>query len=215
MSAEIVLYGDSFLCSPYVFSAHVALSEKGIPFRYQPLALHEREQKTAAYVRATLTGRVPALQHDDFWLSESSAIDEYLEEHFPPPGWPSLFPADPRTRARARQMMAWLRSDLLSLREERPSETIFYPRRVAPLSERAQSDANQLMRVVDQLVPDGVATAFGNWSIADADLSFMLQRLVVNGDEISGKARTYAAAQWGRPSVRAFAVHPRDAFVAA
>ena len=43
-----------------------------------------------AYRDRSLTAKVPALEHDDFWLAESSAIAEYLEEAFPPPGHPAL-----------------------------------------------------------------------------------------------------------------------------
>jgi len=43
-------------------------------------------------------------------------------------------PASPRDRARARQIMAWIRSDLMSIREERATHTFFYKHPVQPLS---------------------------------------------------------------------------------
>ncbi len=64
-----------------------------------------------------------------------SAIAEYLEERFAPPQWGAQYlPARFTKRARARQIQAWLRSDLLPLREERPTGRGVC-RAKAPLSE--------------------------------------------------------------------------------
>ncbi len=65
---------------------------------------------------------LPTLVHGDFALVESSAIAEYLEEAFP---GAVLYPENLRDRARARQFQAWLRSDLMPLREERPTSVMF------------------------------------------------------------------------------------------
>jgi glutathione S-transferase len=79
---------------------------------------------------------VPTLIDRDFALSESSAIVEYLDDTFPDP---PIFPADRQQRVRARQVQAWLRSDFMPVRQERPTPTIFYGQPVAtPLSEAAQ-----------------------------------------------------------------------------
>ena len=86
--------------------------------------MHRAETRAPEYARRSLTARVPMLRHGDFYLSESSAIAEYLEEAFP--GAPRLLPANVHQRARARQVMAWVRSDPMPIREERSSETIFY-----------------------------------------------------------------------------------------
>ncbi|MEI9925683.1 MAG: hypothetical protein WDN50_21670 [Bradyrhizobium sp.] len=42
----------------------------------------------------------------------------------------------------------------------------------------------------------------GDWSIADVDLALMLNRLIVNGDEIPLPLVRYAGAQWERASVQ-------------
>lgn len=52
-----------------------------------------------------MTRRVPLLEVEDFALSESSAISEYLDERFAPPEWERLYP-DLQKRARARQVQA-------------------------------------------------------------------------------------------------------------
>ncbi|XLM19736.1 glutathione S-transferase N-terminal domain-containing protein, partial [Chromobacterium piscinae] len=63
------------------------------------------------YRAQSLASRVPMLVDGDFALSESSAIIEYLEDAYP--DTVRVLPADPKARARARQLQAWLRSDLL------------------------------------------------------------------------------------------------------
>ena len=109
----IVLYVDGFWNEPYVFSAFVCLKEKGLPFTPREVNLHEQAQKTPEFQATSLTARVPVLEHGAFRLSESSAIVEYLEEMFAPPRYAAMLPAAPRDRARARQIMAWIRSDLM------------------------------------------------------------------------------------------------------
>ena len=53
-----------------------------------------------------------------------------------------------------------------------------------------------------QLLPEGSDHLFGDWCIADTDLAMMLKRLVVNGDAVPERLKTYATRQWERPSVR-------------
>src|SRR5262245_12635085 len=117
--AVCTLYGENLWISPYVFSSFVALREKGIPFELVELSLGDGQHLAAPLQQRSVTARVPSLEHDGFHLAESSAIAEYLEEVFPPPGAPAVFPAAYRERARARQLMAWLRSDVPVLRDER------------------------------------------------------------------------------------------------
>jgi glutathione S-transferase len=54
---------------------------------------------------------------------------------------------------------------------------------------------------------------FHDFSIADADLAMMLQRLIANGEQVPSKLRAFAQAQWQRPSVRAFVNRPRPPYV--
>ncbi len=208
---KLILYGETQWMSPYVFSAFVTLEEKGLQYETKLLSLPEGETLRPEYRDLSLTGRVPALQHGIFWLSESSAIDEYLEDVFAPPKYPRLYPEPPRERARARQIQAWLRSDLMPLREQRPTSSIFYGEPVDPLDATGQATADRLLRVAGLLLPDGATSIFGSFSIVDADLALMLQRLIANRDPVPSKIRAYATAIWQRPSVRKFAEHERAA----
>ncbi|HTP49326.1 MAG TPA: glutathione transferase [Anaeromyxobacteraceae bacterium] len=208
-SEKLVLWGDTQWESPYVFSAFVALEEKGLRYEMRLLSLAQGEAKKGDYAQRSVTGRVPALEHGDFWLSESSAIDEYLEDAFPPPRFPRLYPEDPRQRARARQVQAWLRSDLLPLRVARPTRSLFFGEKVKALPPDAKEAVDRLFKAAEQLLRPGATSLFGFFSVADADLGLMLQRLVHNGDPVPERLHRYAQAVWNRPSVKKYVDHPR------
>jgi glutathione S-transferase len=211
--SELILYVDRLWISPYAFSSFVALEEKRLDYEVKPIALERGEQRAPEFREPSLTGKVPALRHGDYWLTESLAISEYLAETFPFPKHPRLFPENLQERGRARQLMMWLRTDLLPVREERSSHTLFYERATQPLSEKGRAAAAELVRIADRVIPEGRTTLFNAWCIADAELGFMLQRLNLNGDPLPPKLKAYAEAQWLRPSVRKFAEHPRPPFV--
>ena len=209
--APIKLHADAYWISPYVFTTFVALHEKGLPFEVVEVALQNKAQHDPAYRDASLTGRVPAIDDGGFWLSESQAIVEYLDDAYPET--PRALPLDVRHRARARQILGWVRSDLAPLREARPTTTMFYEHTDEPMPDAARDAAAKLLRVAGALVPEGATSLFGAWSIADSDLAFMLHRLILNGEEVPAGLRAFAAAQWARPSVRAFVEHKRIPFV--
>lgn len=196
------LYVDSQFASPYAMSAFVTLKEKEIPFEIQTVNLGGNENLKPDYSHLSLTRRVPTLSHGDFHLSESSAISEYLEEQFPAPEYRFVYPHDVQNRARARQIQAWLRSDFIPIREERSTEVVFFKPTSKPLSEVAQASAAKLFAAVESLLRDGASNLFHEWCIADTDLALMLNRLVMNGDNVPEKLIAYAHHQWQRPSVQ-------------
>jgi glutathione S-transferase len=215
MSFPVILYGDKFWISPYVFSCFVALTEKNVDFEVRELSLGDGEQHGPEYAQKTVTARVPAIEHGGFALAESQAIVEYLEEVFPPPGHPSVLPANVGSRARCRQVLSWLRSDVVApLRAERPTVSIFYGQPAkAPLTDKARASANRVIEVARRLLPSGASALFEAWSLADAELALTLQRLVCSGDAIPSELKQYADLQWRRPSVAAYAAHPRVPYV--
>ncbi|MDB9527204.1 glutathione transferase [Oscillatoria sp. CS-180] len=195
----MLLYVDTQYTSPYAMSVFVVLQEKTTPFLMETVDLGNSENKEPEYAATSLTQRIPTLIHNDFALSESSAITEYLHEIL---SGPPLYPLEPRTRARARQMQAWLRSDLVSIRQERPTEVIFYGHVGKPLSEQAQADAAKLFAVTNALLSSESENLFGSWCIADVDLALMLNRLIMHGDSVPEHLASYARHQWERSSVQ-------------
>lgn len=85
----ITLWSDADFFSPYVMSVYVALQEKSLPFTLKTVDLNRGEHLQAGWTGYAATRRVPLLEVDDFALSESSAITEYLDERFAPPEWAS------------------------------------------------------------------------------------------------------------------------------
>lgn len=199
------LYTDANFFSPYAMSAFITLTEKGIPFTVKPVDLSLGENKAASYAALSLTHRVPTLVVGEFQLSESSAIDEYLDEIHPAH---PVYPRDVKQRAKAREVQAWLRSDLLTLRTERSTEAVFGKGKFPPLSTAAQADAKKLIAAAEKLLSHGQDDLFREWCIADTDLALMLNRLVIHGDAVPENVRHYAQKQWQRPSVQAWLALP-------
>ncbi|MFM9914342.1 MAG: glutathione transferase [Rhizobacter sp.] len=197
-----VLHVDHRYMSPYAMSAFVTLVEKGIDFELAELDLSSGRHRESDYQSRSFTGRIPMLSHGDFDLSESSAISEYLEELFPAPGHVAVYPEHMADRARARQIQAWLRSDLMPIREERPTTVIFDQPIDTPLSPAARAAADRLCAAATEWLGHEADQLFGAWSIADTDLALMLNRLVINGDAVPESLARYAHRQWQRPSVQ-------------
>lgn len=196
---SLLLYVDAQFASPYAMSVFVALDEKKLSFEIETIDLAAKANHAPKFAATSLTRRVPTLIHNGFALSESSAITEYLDDVFPDA---PLYPADPRDRAQARQIQAWLRSDLLPIRQDRSTEVVFYGPTKAALSAEAMASADKLFFAAESLLPTNAENLFGQWCIADVDLALMLNRLVLNGDPVPERLAAYARRQWQRPSVQ-------------
>ena len=203
----MILYTDALYLSPYAMSAYVALRTKGMVFEIQTIDLRNNEQKSSGFTSNSFTSRVPTLVHDAYSLSESSAIAEYLEDIKPQP---ALFPQDVKDRNRARQIQAWLRSDLLGLRIERPTEVIFLEPSKNSLSSEGKSAAEKLFEVALRLLGKGHLNLFDQWCIADVDLSLMINRLLANGDSVPEQLVHYVQHQWQQPAIKEWVKFSRD-----
>jgi len=210
-SEPVVLYCDALWESPFVFSSLVAVRAKELSVTVKDINLEQKEQLAADYQNSSITARVPAIKVGNFHLAESSAIAEYLDEKFPNSG-KRLIPKDIEQRARARQLMAWWRSDLMALREERPTSSMFLPKSKAlpPLSEKAQQAVQKLFRITEQIIPESADYLFGGeWHLIDSELALLVHRLVLNNDVVPPKTLKYAQFQWKNPAVQEFVNHKR------
>jgi glutathione S-transferase len=190
--------------------AFVSLLEKGLPFDIEALDLSANANQEPAFASTSITRRIPTLVHEDFALSESSAICEYIDETFP---GTRLFPANSHDRARARQVQAWVRSDLMPIRDERPTSVVFCGMRRPALSQQASEAVAKLFAAALRLLEGRADNLFGAWSIADVDLAMMLQRLIAHGDPVPERLVDYAAQQWRRPTVQRWINQTRPRFV--
>src|SRR5687768_15348377 len=84
-SVTVVLYIEASWSSPWTCTVFSALREKAIPFTTAIAMLRKGSGVIDGMHERTLTGTAPVLQHGSFWLAESLAIIEYLEEVFPEP----------------------------------------------------------------------------------------------------------------------------------
>jgi len=204
---QLTLYIEGYFTNVWDASCIVALTEKQLEFTTSRALLREGQGVPQMLRAKAAIGRIPALQHGDLWLTESLAIVEYLEDAFPPPTHPRLLPAEPRRRARARQVMAWLRSDLWALRTARPWELSVYPTiELAPLSDDARREADELVELVDWLHLHGELDA---WNLAHADLAFALMRLARSGYPITPACQRLLDLNLARPSLRGYIEHAR------
>jgi len=199
LEGSLRLYADAQFASPYAMSVFVALQEKQLPFELFAVDLATDANREECYAANSLTQRVPTLTHGDFALSESSAITEYLDDTF---AETLVYPQDRHLRARARQLQAWLRSDLMPIRQERSTEVVCYKRQAPPFSAQARLAVQKLYFSADRLLSNDASNLFGDWCIADTDLALMLNRLVMNGDDVPAKLASYATHQWERASVQ-------------
>ena len=195
--SNLTLYVDSNFYSPYAMACYVALVEKGLPFTLTKVDIDGGEHLLPAFRDISPTGRIPLLQHGDIMLNESSAIIEYLDEVFPDK---PVLPTEVVLRARARQVQAWIRGDLLALRAERSTVAVFGAPPTQALTPEAQESADRLISVASKMING--EHLFGTWTIADADMALVLQRLIKSGDPVPEQLRQYADRQWQRESVQ-------------
>lgn len=92
----IKLYG--FPVSNYFQMAKFGLMEKGIKFEEVPAQPSQEPEFKAK----SPMGKLPCIETDQGYLSETNAILEYLEDTQPSP---PLLPADPFARAKVREIM--------------------------------------------------------------------------------------------------------------
>ena len=63
--------------------ALIPLKEKGLAFESVYVDLHKFEQHEPWFVAINPEGQVPVLDHDGAIITQSSVINEYLEDAFP------------------------------------------------------------------------------------------------------------------------------------
>ncbi len=90
-----------FPLSPFCRKVRLSLAEK----RIEVELIEERYwEKSTEFLHRNPAGMVPVLRLDGHTLTESAAINEYIEERFPTP---ALMPADPDGRFEVRRLVAW------------------------------------------------------------------------------------------------------------
>ena len=188
----------------------LVLEEKHLPFQRVNIDVTKGENRTPEFLQLNPRGKVPVLVHGTPWgevvLTESSIINEYLEEVFPDP---PLMPKAPAQRAHVRSLVYLFDTELspttgLLIIEKllkKPEE-----QRADFVAERQKATREILARVSD-MIGEGPFMA-GAFSLADASyipvLAVMAPCGIILEREFPKIARCLAEAK-KRPSFAASA----------
>ena len=115
MNRPILYVGEKNISS-WSMRAWVAVTYKRIPFEERTIDL-TADKDRAQRRKVSPTGKLPALHHAGLVIPDSLAIMEYLEEAFPAPAHPALWPTDRAERARSRWLAAAMHSGYMRIRE--------------------------------------------------------------------------------------------------
>ena len=208
MGAEIMtniqLFIDKNRISPYAMSVYVALKEKGLSFDETMVDLDNKENKLLNYGSICLSEKVHCLQiNDNFTLFESLAITEFLENKFINNGFENIYPVDICGRAICCAIQSVVKTDFLQIKKEMPSITVFERQQHNPnWSTDLEKEINRLIRLAEFYIKEQWIAE--KWSIADFDLSFMLNRLIQNQIVVPEKLMDYVERNWQRHSIQSW-----------
>jgi len=178
MGDDLVLYVGEKNISSWSMRGWLALQHKGLPFDERTIELR-RDKDRAERRRVSPTGRVPVLRHGARAIPDSLAIIEYLEETFPPPGHPALWPKDADARARARWLAATMHAGFVKLRESMSFNLCFLPEPPAA-SPEALLEADEMLRLLQEALERKKVPGpflFGAFSAADVMYAPAIVRL--------------------------------------
>jgi glutathione S-transferase len=208
MSEKPVLYIGEKNVSSWSMRAWVALTWKGVPFEERTILLIQ-DKTRAERRKVSPTGKLPVLHHGGLVIPDSLAIIEYLEEAFPPPSYPALWPADRALRARARWLAASMHSGFMKIREGMSFNLCFLPR-VPEASPDALAEAQEVLGLWEAALtrPErrGGPYLCGAFCAADVMFATMAVRLSAFGVPASDfpQAREYLSAVLAAPPVAAW-----------
>ncbi len=187
----------------------VLMTQAGIPFEEVLLRFDGFSADSAFKRRITAitpTGRVPVLVDGGFAVWDTLAIAETLAERFPEK---RLWPADAKTRARARSICAEMHSGFTALRTHYPMNIeARLPDVGAKLLAEQPGLRTDLERIVAMwsglLREHGGPMLFGEFSIADAFFAPVVMRLATYAPPLPEDVLAYMARVQALPGVAAW-----------
>ncbi len=220
MAENLVLYIGEKNISSWSMRGWLGLAAKGLPFDERTIELR-KDKDRAERRRVSPTGRVPVLHHGARVIPDSLAILEYLEETFPPPGHPALWPHDPDARAHARWLAATMHSSFMKLRESMSFNLCFLPQPPRPTPE-ALEEAAEMLRLLQDALDRRTAHGpflFGAFGAADIMYAPAIVRLTAFKVPTAHASKTpaFMDAVLSHPPVKrwmdaARALPPRDTY---
>lgn len=220
---KLVLYVGEKNISSWSMRGFLAMVVKGIEFEEKTISLREDKDRSLRR-KVSPTGKVPVLHHtvggETRVIPDSLAIIEYLEETFPVPVHPALWPQDASSRAHARWLAAAMHSGFPKLRESMSFNLCFLPKAPEPTPEALAESAEVLALWEDALSrPKGGPFLFGGFSAADIMFAPVVVRLTAFRVPAARapKAAPYMEAVLAHPAVKrwmdpARALPPQEAY---
>lgn len=211
MQDTLTLYIGEKNISSWSMRPYVALVEKGVPFVEKTISL--REDKDRSRRRAIgPTGRVPVLHHrrgeapEPLVVADSLAIIEYLEEAFPSPAHPPLWPAEIEDRARARSLAATMHSGFAKVRESMSFNLCFFPT-PPPATPEALAEAAEMLAMWEDALArkkDPRPFLFGPFGAVDAMYAPAVVRLTAFKvpTQAAPRSAAYMQAMLAHPSMK-------------
>ena len=198
--------GDKNLSS-WSFRPWFLMTQAGIPFAEETIFL-DRPDSRRILKEKSPTGLVPFLKDSDFYITDSLAIAEYLNEKFPEK---QLWPSDTKARAHARSISAEMHSGFSALRTVWPMyflrEGLHHLTSGGVEKDIKRIDAiwSDCRKRFGEQSPQNGPFLFGAFSIADAMYAPVVSRFRTYGpvtlsersaDYLETIANTDAYAQW-------------------
>ena len=182
MADKLILYTGEKNISSWSMRGFIALAAKGLDFEERTILLREDKDRSKRR-EVSPTGKVPILHHATGGgtrvIPDSLAIIEYLEETFPPPDHPALWPSDPGSRAHARWLAAAMHSGFMKLRESMSFNLCFLPKRPEATPE-ALGEAAEILGLWEDALAKQTAPGpflFGTFGAVDAMYAPVVWRL--------------------------------------
>ena len=205
MEDRLILYIGEKNISSWSMRAFLALEAKGLPFEERTMSLVEDKNRSRRR-EVSPTGKVPVLHYRDLVIPDSLAIIEFLEEAFPPPRYPALWPEGTAERAHARWLAATMHSGFPRLRESMSFNLCFLPKPPAP-SVDALREADEMLGMWEAALERETACgpflfdAFGAADVMFAPAVVRLKAFRVSTSK-TPKAAAYIEEVLAYPAVR-------------
>ncbi|RYF25609.1 MAG: glutathione S-transferase family protein [Comamonadaceae bacterium] len=195
---------SSWSMRPWVLLRQAGIAFEEVPVRFDSFEAGSQFKRQIGAV--TPTAKVPVLVDDRFAVWDTLAIAEYVAEQHPDK---HLWPADARTRARARSVVAEMHSGFTGLRSACPMNIEAYLPDVGALLWRdnpaVRADVQRLVEMWSELLAaHGGPMLFGHFTIADAFFAPVCMRLATYALPLPPHINDYVQRVRALPGVKAW-----------
>lgn len=198
----MIVYGSTL--SPYVRKVMAFAAEKGLTPELKPISLGEQDP---AFREASPFGKMPGFRHDDFAISDSSAIITYLDAIQPDP---NLIPTEARARARAVWFDEFADTILMATGAAIFGNRFVRPRVLQQDPDHAAADAAErealpkLLDYLETVIPDSGFLVEDRLTLADIAVASPFGTISTIGVDVDAgrhpRAAAYLAGIFARPS---------------